>query len=1046
MNHQASKERKLIEEISTLKRRIRELEKSEKKRKRLEEELVFSRQQLRQLIDAGPDFFFLKDIDLRYQLVNAANAGFFGREEADILARTDMELMPEGAATNCQESDRRAIREKRTVVTSEQVGDRFYETRKFPVVDAGEIVGVAGIVRDITGHKQAEEALRESEERWQFALEGAGDGVWDWNARTNEVFFSKQWKAMLGFMEHEIGNTFDEWDQRVHPDDREYAHGEINRHLKGESPVYISEHRMKCKDGTYKWILARGKIISRTPEGEPLRVIGTHTDITEHKRAEVALRESEERQKTILSNVGAHIYLKDMEYRYTYVNSKVCSLFGLRVDEIIGKGDAAFFSSASVEEIRISDRRVIEQGETITREETIIASSDNLPRTYWVVKLPLRDSSGNIYGLCGISTDITEHKRMEDILRTSEERYRALVETTSDWIWEIDRNYVYTYASPRVEDLLGYKSEEVIGKTPFDFMPPDEAKHVVAEFHDITALCRPFSGLENINLHKDGGLVVIETSGTPLFDKEGKYSGYTGFDRDITSRKRAEEALEESKEALWSLINATRETLLLIDPDGKILMANETFAQRVGKSVKEIIGTCQYDYFPGELADHRRAQYAMVARAGKPVRFQDSRLGRLFESCAYPVFDSKGAVSKIAIFATDVTDRKQSEEERAKLEAQLLQSQKIEAIGTLAGGIAHDFNNILTALVGYGTLLQMGLGKDNPLSAYVDHILSSSEKAVQLTQSLLTFSRKQPVALKPLRLNDLIKGTEKLLRRLLTEDIAFRTGLTADDTTIMGDTTQIDQILFNLATNARDAMPKGGTLTLETRRIEMDNDFIRDHGYGRIGAFALISVSDSGVGIDEETRRHIFDPFFTTKEVGKGTGLGLSTLYGIVIQHNGYVDVLSEPGAGTTFHIYLPAVATVVEEEKPVSPEVKQGDETILVAEDNEGVRTLIRTILGKYGYTVIEAVDGEDAIIKFNAHRKMDLLIIDSVMPKKNGREVYDEICKTDPHVKTLFMSGYTKDIILDKGIEEKSFHFISKPISPNDLLRKVREVLDGA
>jgi signal transduction histidine kinase len=240
----------------------------------------------------------------------------------------------------------------------------------------------------------------------------------------------------------------------------------------------------------------------------------------------------------------------------------------------------------------------------------------------------------------------------------------------------------------------------------------------------------------------------------------------------------------------------------------------------------------------------------------------------------------------------------------------------MEAIGTLAGGVAHDFNNILTALIGYGALLQMGLGKDNPLRMYADQILSSSEKAAQLTQSLLTFSRKQPITLKPVKLNDVILGTEKLLKRLLTEDIVLETRLTPEDTTILGDATQVDQILFNLVTNARDAMSKGGKLIVGTKRAEIDNEFLRAHGYGETGTYVLISVSDTGAGMDEETKEHVFDPFFTTKEVGKGTGLGLSTVYGIVKQHNGYINVYSELNMGTAFHIYLPAVAAAVEEKK----------------------------------------------------------------------------------------------------------------------------------
>jgi PAS domain S-box-containing protein len=423
----------------------------------------------------------------------------------------------------------------------------------------------------------------------------------------------------------------------------------------------------------------------------------------------------------------------------------------------------------------------------------------------------------------------------------------------------------------------------------------------------------------------------------------------------------------------------------------------------------------------------------------------------------------QGDQDTMIILITDITERVRAEEAlrsyQNHLEAlveertadlrrageKLHRAQKMEAVGTLAGGIAHDFNNILTALMGYGALLQMNLDKDSPSRMYLDQILSSSEKAAQLTHGLLAFSRNQPIIVKPMKLNNSIKGTEALLKRLLIEDIELRTNLTPDDTTIMGDATQIDQILFNLATNARDAMPKGGILTIETKRVELDREIEDVHGYGEPGTYALISISDNGIGMDSATREHIFDPFFTTKEAGKGTGLGLSTVYGIVRQHKGYIHVRSEPNMGTTFHIYLPATTVTMEKEEPISsPIIRGGKETVLVAEDNEGVRTLLRTILTEYGYTIIEAVDGEDAVDKFNRHKKIDLLIIDTVMPKKNGRDVYDEIRKTYPHVKVLFTSGYTKDVILDKGIKEEEFHFLRKPLAPNELLRKVREVLD--
>ena len=260
----------------------------------------------------------------------------------------------------------------------------------------------------------------------------------------------------------------------------------------------------------------------------------------------------------------------------------------------------------------------------------------------------------------------------------------------------------------------------------------------------------------------------------------------------------------------------------------------------------------------------------------------------------------------------------------------------------------------------------------------------------------------------------------------------------------MADATQIDQILFNLATNARDAMPRGGVLTIETKAVELDDESKRYHGYGEPGRYALLSISDTGMGMDEATKAKIFDPFFTTKEVGKGTGLGLSSVYGAVKQHNGYITVYSEPNIGTTFHIYLPIVSKGAKEEESAPAPVKGGNETVLVAEDNEAVRDLLRDVLVEYGYRIIEATDGADAIEKFKKTDRIDLLILDSIMPIKNGREAYDEISKIRPDIKVLFTSGYTRDVILDKGIEDKKFDFISKPISPNVLLQKVREMLD--
>ena len=387
--------------------------------------------------------------------------------------------------------------------------------------------------------------------------------------------------------------------------------------------------------------------------------------------------------------------------------------------------------------------------------------------------------------------------------------------------------------------------------------------------------------------------------------------------------------------------------------------------------------------------------------------------------------------------------------ERRKLEAQLIQAQKMEAVGTLAGGIAHDFNNILTAIISYAAIPLMKMDKDDPLRTYLDRILSSSEKAANLVHNLLAFSRKQIINPKPVDVNNIVRKVRNLLIRLIGEDIELKTRLTDKDLVVMADTGQIEQVLMNLATNARDAMPGSGTLSICTDMLILDKDFMKTHSYKEAGKYVLITVSDTGEGMDEETRGRIFEPFFTTKEVGKGTGLGLAMAYGIIKQHNGYITCYSEPERGTTFKIYLPLVKTDEDEDtdKPKVSDLRTGTETVLLAEDNADVRSSAKEMLAESGYKVIEAADGEDAIEKFVKQGngdKIELLILDAIMPKKNGKETYEAIKEIRPDIKVLFSSGYPADIIHKKGILEERINFVLKPFSPYDFLRKVREVLD--
>jgi PAS domain S-box-containing protein len=397
-----------------------------------------------------------------------------------------------------------------------------------------------------------------------------------------------------------------------------------------------------------------------------------------------------------------------------------------------------------------------------------------------------------------------------------------------------------------------------------------------------------------------------------------------------------------------------------------------------------------------------------------------------------------GEIIQVMGIAHDITEQK-------NIEQQFLQAQKMEAVGQLAGGIAHDFNNILTAIIGYISLMRIKMEEDNPLQHYAEQILSSAEKAAVLTQSLLAFSRKQMINPQPVDLNDVLRNGQKLLKSFVREDIEFVMELYPGPFVVMADSIQLEQVFMNLVANARDAMPDGGTLVMRTEIFSMDDEFPHAHGYGKPGTYACLSVTDTGTGMDEKTRDRIFDPFFTTKEIGKGTGLGLAMVYGMIKQHDGYINVYSEPGLGTTFRIYLPLVSQDIQEIAKAETLFPAGDgETVLLAEDSECVRKSSREILENYGYAVIEAKDGEDAIEKFSRHKdQIDIVILDVVMPKKSGREVYDMVKNIRPDMKVLFTSGYTADIITRKGILEDTLHFIAKPVLPINLLTKIKELL---
>ncbi len=385
--------------------------------------------------------------------------------------------------------------------------------------------------------------------------------------------------------------------------------------------------------------------------------------------------------------------------------------------------------------------------------------------------------------------------------------------------------------------------------------------------------------------------------------------------------------------------------------------------------------------------------------------------------------------------------------ERKKLEEQLRQAQKMEAIGHLAGGVAHDFNNILTGIMGYATITNMKIKEDGHLKPLLKQILDLVDKGSNLTHSLLAFSRKQVLDPKLIRINDIVVGMQKILERIIGEDIKIKVVTGSPDLIFKADKSDMEQVLMNLATNARDAMPNGGQLTVTAEEVEIDGRFIQAHQYGEAGKYVVISVADTGVGMDKKTKEHMFEPFFTTKAVGKGTGLGLAMVYGTIKQHNGFIDVQSEPGEGTTLKIYMPSANPgLMHTPERAKPPILSGTETVLLVEDDDAVREVSKALIEKQGYRVIEAKDGEDAIRLFTEHKNaVDLVVSDVIMPKRTGIDLRNELRKIKPDVKVLFISGYTADMLTQKGFIETGINFIPKPLNLDAFFQKIREILDG-
>ena len=645
------------------------------------------------------------------------------------------------------------------------------------------------------------------------------------------------------------------------------------------------------------------------------------------------------------------------------------------------------------------------------------------------------------FALHGIEMEEAQ-RRAEEALRASEEKYRNIFENVSDFIYIHDLEGLFKETNLPFIEEMGYIEDDFVNINVKDLIP-ERYKHQFEDYLKEVIEKGKSEGLMRI-MTKDGDERIVEYKNSLVYDKTGPI-GVRGSARDVTERKQAEEELLKSEQRYRTLFEDSIDAVYITTRDGKFIDANQSGLDLFGYSREEMasVNALQLYVHPSDAGKFEKeiGEKGFLRDYEITFRKKDgTEMDCLLNTTLRRAND--GSILAYQGIIRDITEQK-------KLEAQFRQAQKMEAIGILAGGVAHDFNNILTTIIGNASLALMKVSKDDPLREEIEEIREAGERAASLTRQLLAFSRKQIIRPEILDLNELLTDIEKMLGRLIGEDIELLTIPGPELWQVEADPGQIEQVIMNIAINARDAMPKGGKLTVETANVDVDGSYFRKHGIKekQPGTYIMLAVSDTGIGMDKETQEHIFEPFFTTKEIGKGTGLGLSTVYGIVKQNNGFIWVYSEPGQGSIFKIYLPkAKGDVASEKKEQHPVIELGgSETVLIVEDDDSLRKLARTVLKQRGYKVLEAENGEDALRVSEAHDgSIDLLIADVVMPKMGGKETAERLQPLYPQMKVIYMSGYTDNAILHHGVLAPGLNFFEKPFTPEGLARKVREILD--
>jgi PAS domain S-box-containing protein len=1003
----------------------------------LYERLRQAEQNYRSIFENAGEGIFQSTPGGRFLTVNPAMAYILGYDSPEEVIETVTDITHQLYVDPVRRAEATRLQEECGVIQGFEFeayrknGEKIWlslNRRSVPDADGVELYR-EGSVEDITERKLVEKALRESEDRYRDIVEHSRDLICTYDFEGRLLSVNQTAADAIGY-------------------DREALVGRnIRAALLPEFRERFTDHIAELQREGF----ARGLMTVQTRTGEKrvwefantLRTEGVESpivrgmarDVTEQARAEMALKASEAELRALFAAMTDVILVLDSEGRYQKIAptdpvnlyKPSADLLGRRLSEVFPQEDVDFFLGHI--------RRALDEGRMHRVEYSLQISGTEV----WFdgsVSPMSKDS------VIWIARDISESRWAEAMRRESEEKYRGIVETANEGIWLIDNESRINFVNQQMAVMLGYAAAEMPGRQVADFIFP--ADSAIAG-QKIEQLRQGTSDRGEFRLRrKDGSAVVTLYNASPTTNQAGEVVGFLSMFIDITERKRAEEELLQSEQRYRLLFEQNPQPMWVFDTETlSFLEVNEAAIHHYGYSREEFQAMTIKDIRPPDEVPKLLDNVASITLAYE-------------EAGTWRHKKKDGTIIDVEITAHDLTFYGRPTQmvlaydvtERRLLEEQLRQSQKMEAVGQLAGGVAHDFNNLLTVITGYSDLMLRRLDDKSPLRTSLEEIKKAGERAASLTRQLLAFSRKQVLQPKVLQLNAVVADVYKMLRRLIGEDIDPVTLLEPSLGQVKADPGQIEQVILNLAVNARDAMPQGGKLTIETANVYLDNQYARRHTAIQPGQYVMLAVSDTGCGIDPETQVRMFEPFFTTKEPGKGTGLGLSTVYGIVRQSGGHLWVYSEVGKGTTMKIYLPRVDAGAERDEACSvpTELPQGRGTVLLTEDEEQVRQMIRIILEMGGYRVLEAPGGAEALALYEQHEgQIDLIMTDVVMPGMSGRELAQSLETLHPGIRVLYMSGYTDDAIVRHGLLDQEITFLQKPFTPEALMRKVREVLDA-